>query len=82
MFDVQTPDLTSLFKQLGLKSDSGAIDAFIESHQLPEGMALEDADFWQSGQRQFLREARQADAAWSTVVDDLDTLLRHDAHEH
>jgi hypothetical protein len=71
MFDVQTPNLTSLFEQLGLTSDSGAIDAFIESHQLPEGMALEDAGFWQPGQRQFLCEARQEDAAWSTVVDDL-----------
>ena len=43
---------------------------------IPENQALADADFWSSGQAQFLQEAIQLDSDWSEVVDTLDALLR------
>ena len=82
MLETQSPTLQMLFDQLGLDGADEAIEAFVDSHQLPEGMKLEDAGFWGEGQKQFFQEARAADAAWTTVVDDLDALLRRDAHAH
>lgn len=79
MLESNTHTLESLFDQLGLASSEAEIDAFIASHQLSADVKLEDADFWDSGQREFFREAREADADWVTVVDDLDALLRRQA---
>jgi hypothetical protein len=38
-----------------------------------------EAPYWNDAQRQFLSESLQADAAWTTVVDELNESLHEDA---
>lgn len=67
---------SELFAQLGLPTESGAIDAFIASHRpLPPDMLLADAPFWEPAQAQFLREQIGADADWAEKVDELNLAL-------
>ena len=73
------PRMTNLFLQLGLQADAAAIAGFIRTHQLPADVDVADAAFWNDGQRQFLAESLKADAAWSTVVDQLNESLHEDA---
>lgn len=73
------PRMTNLFLQLGLEADDKSIAAFIASHQLPADVLIADAPFWNDGQRQFLAEQIKADAAWSTIVDQLNESLHEDA---
>ncbi|MEQ8954412.1 MAG: DUF2789 domain-containing protein [Porticoccaceae bacterium] len=68
-------DLSSLFSQLGLDSSEEGIDAFVRQYQLPEGQAIYEADFWNEGQKAFLREAFTEDADWVPVVDELAAML-------
>ncbi len=76
--DSPTHSLPSLFKQLGLPSDSSDIDAFISSHSpLPAELKLADASFWTPAQASFLREEILEDADWAEVVDQLNVLLRN-----
>jgi hypothetical protein len=75
--DTSRHDLTTLFEQLGLDGDAGAIDAFVAVHRpLAAGMTLADAPFWNAGQRAFLAEALADDSDWTELVDALDVLLR------
>ncbi|MGB0712916.1 MAG: DUF2789 family protein [Gammaproteobacteria bacterium] len=71
-------DLVSVFAQLGLDTDERAMEAFMETHQLPPTTSLEDADFWSEGQRQFIIESRAQDADWVEWVDEFDALLHKD----
>ena len=73
--------MNSLFDQLGLESTEDAIIDFVKSHQLSAGMPMEDALFWQPSQIQFLREAREQDADWVELVDELDALLHKSSME-
>ena len=73
------PSMTELFLQLGLDADNQAIADFIGSHQLPSDVKIVDAPFWNSGQRQLLAESLKADAAWTTIVDQLNESLHEDA---
>lgn len=73
------PRMTNLFLQLGLDADEQAIADFIASHQLPADVMIADAPFWNEGQQQFLAEALKADAAWTTIVDQLNESLHEDA---
>lgn len=73
------PRMTNLFLQLGLDASAEAIAGFIASHQLDTDVAVADASYWNDAQRQFLSESLQADAAWSTVVDELNEALHEDA---
>ncbi len=73
------PSMTNLFLQLGLEESPEAIASFISSHQLDTGVGVADAPFWSDAQRQFLAESLQADAAWTTVVDELNEALHQDA---
>lgn len=73
------PRMTNLFLQLGLDASAEGIARFIRDHQLATGVAVADAPYWNDGQRQFLAETLQADAAWSTVVDELNESLHEDA---
>jgi len=75
------PSMTHLFEQLGLAADETAIATFIRAHQLPAGVNVNEAPFWNEGQRQFLSESLKADAAWAIVVDELNEALHKDA-EH
>ncbi|MFD1215054.1 MULTISPECIES: DUF2789 domain-containing protein [Microbulbifer] len=75
--DTSHHTLNDLFAQLGLSSDDGAIEDFLERHHLSGQEELSKADFWNDGQRKFLRDAIAEDANWCEVVDELDALLRH-----
>ncbi|WP_082191535.1 DUF2789 family protein [Cellvibrio sp. pealriver] len=70
-------DMHQLFSQLGLESSNLAIARFIKHHHLPEGIALEKADFWTPAQRQLIHQSLKEDAEWSQAVDQLAALLRH-----
>lgn len=74
-----TPRMTNLFLQLGLDADETAIAQFIKTHQLPAGVMLADAPYWNDAQRQFLTEQIKEDAAWAIVVDQLNESLHEDA---
>ena len=80
MFD-QQPTLELLFEQLGLSSESDAIDQFIDNHQLPEGTMMHEASFWTENQKQFLSSHWQKDDEWSIVIDNLNELLNRNLKE-
>ncbi len=76
---MQTPVhvFTDLFEQLGLPSEPEAIKSFIESNRpLAPEVELADADFWNAGQANFIREELLRDADWAELVDQLDASLR------
>ncbi len=73
------PTMTNLFLQLGLDEKAEAIDAFIQSHQLPTDVGLVEAPFWNDSQRQFLAEQWKADAPWALTVDQLSEALHAEA---
>ncbi|WP_028605617.1 DUF2789 domain-containing protein [Ottowia thiooxydans] len=77
--DRAVPRMSNLFLQLGLDESDQAIADFIKSHQLNSDVALADAPYWNEAQRQFLTEQIKADAAWTTVVDQLNESLHEDA---
>lgn len=77
--DTREIRMTNLFLQLGLPADEAAIAAFFQHNQLPEQVPLAEAPIWNEGQRQFLREALQADSEWALVVDALNESLHEDA---
>lgn len=67
----------NLFSQLGLEADEQAIERFIKNHHLPDGIPLDQADFWNSSQRQLIHQSLKDDADWSQACDQLAALLRH-----
>jgi len=69
--------LPQLFAQLGLATEPQAMDRFVATHVLPDGMPLADAPFWNASQAAFLREELKEDADWAPVVDELNTMLHH-----
>ncbi|QEM81977.1 DUF2789 domain-containing protein [Halomonas binhaiensis] len=76
---MEHPDhaFSELFEQLGLASDAAAIKRFIDNNApLPDDMELADAPCWNEGQADFLREAKEDDADWAELVDQLDASLR------
>ena len=68
--------MNNLFAQLGEASDDAAIARFIETHPLPDGLALHEAPFWKPAQAAFLREALMDDADWAEIADELSSELR------
>lgn len=69
--------MSSLFAQLGLPTETGAIERFIATHApLPETVPLAEAPFWTPAQASFLREEILEDADWAEVVDQLNAALR------
>jgi hypothetical protein len=69
--------LTSLFEQLGLGSTNQEIENFVEKHSpLPGSIELHNADFWSTSQASFIRQAKDEDADWAEMVDQLDVMLR------
>ncbi|MCC5852158.1 MAG: DUF2789 domain-containing protein [Alkalimonas sp.] len=74
--DTSPHSLTTLFAQLGLENNQAAIDRFVADHRLAEHVPLEEAPFWTPAQASFIAESLKADADWSEVIDELNTLLR------
>lgn len=74
--DTTPQDLEHLFEQLGLSSNPESIEDFIAKHSLKGKVLLHQAEFWNSSQRDFLKEALEEDAQWTELIDHLDTLLR------
>jgi hypothetical protein len=75
--DKNNHSLTSLFDQSGLDSTEQAIQAFIiKNAPLPANIELYEADLWSSAQASFLKQAKDDDADWSEIVDQLDAMLR------
>ncbi len=71
-----TVRMTNLFLQLGLDETPEGIAHFISEHRLAPQVNLLDADFWNDGQRQFLKEKLHSDGEWALVVDQLNEALR------
>ena len=70
-------NLNSLFDQLGLDSTDAAIEDFINrNNPLPDNIELHNADFWNSSQTSFLKQAKDEDADWAEIVDKLYAMLR------
>lgn len=69
--DTSTHDFSGLFAQLGLANDVDSIRAFIESHSLPVGCHVAEADFWNIGQAAFLAEHLASDDDWAELIDAL-----------
>lgn len=68
---------SELFAQLGLPTEAGAIDDFLQRHSpLPDGMALADAPFWTPAQASLLKAEVLEDADWAEVIDQLNLALR------
>ena len=73
----QLHDMHNLFAQLGLPSDSTAIERFIDAHSpLAEAVSLSEAAFWSPAQAAFLRDELLEDADWAEVIDELNSALR------
>ncbi len=69
--------LEDLFAQLNLANNKAEIEQFIKAHSpLATNIQLEEAPFWNSSQKAFIEEAKQADSDWTEVVDHLDVALR------
>ncbi len=76
--DTSRHNLSTLFEQLGLPSDSDGIRAFVHDHRpLAAETPLYAAPFWNESQAAFLRQAIDQDADWAEEADHLDALLRH-----
>ncbi|MBL4780979.1 MAG: DUF2789 domain-containing protein [Porticoccaceae bacterium] len=75
--DMSPHTLATLFEQLGLPATESAIDVFIDQHSpLDPQLALQEAGFWNPGQRSFLIEALADDSDWTEMVEHLDAYLR------
>jgi len=75
--DLSAHTLATLFEQLGLPSSESAINEFIDQHSpLDPQLALQEASFWNPGQRSFLIEALDEDSDWTEMVEHLDAFLR------
>ncbi|MGB5444503.1 MAG: DUF2789 domain-containing protein [Psychromonas sp.] len=75
--EMQNHPLSALFDQLGLDSSESEIVRFINKNAPLTGDAkLHEADFWTTAQSEFLRQAKEEDADWAEIVDQLDAMLR------
>ena len=69
--------LNELFEQLGLPSSYKSIDEFIARHApLNQSTILEEAEFWNQNQRDFLHDELLNDADWAEAIDLLNSQLR------
>ena len=74
--DTPLHSVKELFAQLGLPSDTQAIERFlIDKTPLLPGTLLANASFWTIEQRVFLEEEWHRDADWVSTIDLLNMLL-------
>ncbi|GHB75983.1 hypothetical protein GCM10008107_26790 [Psychrosphaera saromensis] len=74
--DTSVHDITALFAQLGLDNTPAGIENFIKTSVIADGVAIENAEFWNVAQASFIADSLQEDSDWSEVIDQLDTMLR------
>ena len=74
-----SPEL--LFSQLGLANSAAAIELYVRTHQLPAGVPLHDAPFWNRSQRDFLISHLVQDDDWAIWIDELNQQLHLDAYK-
>ena len=75
--ETHTHSLACLFKQLGLSSTDKDIQSFIKNNAPLSGtIELHKANFWSVSQAAFLKQAKEEDADWAEVVDQLNVMLR------
>ncbi|ATO19561.1 hypothetical protein BS636_07755 [Acinetobacter sp. LoGeW2-3] len=79
MLGKNQPSLEMLFSQLGLANSPAAIELYVRTHQLPKGMSLHDAHFWNKAQRSLLISHLVQDDEWAIWVDELNQQLHLDA---
>ncbi|ENV31524.1 DUF2789 family protein [Acinetobacter gerneri] len=75
------PSLELLFSQLGLANSAAAIELYVRTHQLPAGVPLHDAPFWNRSQRDFLISHLVQDDDWAIWIDELNQQLHLDAYK-
>jgi hypothetical protein len=76
---METPihSIVSLFDQLGLNSTEEGVNNFINKNgKLSGNIELHKADFWNTSQANFLKQALDEDADWVEIVNQLDAMLR------
>lgn len=76
---METPlhSIVSLFDQLGLNSTEEGVNNFINKNgKLLGNIELHKADFWNTSQANFLKQALDEDADWVEIVNQLDAMLR------
>lgn len=70
------PSFTTLFAQLGLKSDPDSIAGFLQQHApMDDSMHIYEAPFWSPQQALLLKEKLKCDDDWAIVVDQLNAAL-------
>ena len=70
-------NFNNLFEQLGLENTNDAIETFLlKQPDISVGLPLHNASIWTVSQATFLKEAKEQDAEWSHLVDELDMRLR------
>lgn len=75
--DTVKPTIIALFQQLGLGQDEAAVNEFIEQNKgVPATTLLHEMPVWNNTQAEFLKHAKERDADWAEVVDELDARLR------
>jgi hypothetical protein len=66
-----------LFKQLGLANDDASIVNFLKTHApLNASTPLDEAKFWNTSQKAFIKEELTNDSDWSEIIDQLSLALR------
>lgn len=76
-----THSMVDLFAQLGRPTSPGDIETFVARWSpLAGSVRLHEADFWNSSQAAFLREALGEDADWAEVVDQLNVEFHAPRH--
>ncbi|MFH8573987.1 DUF2789 family protein [Streptomyces sp. NPDC017993] len=76
-FEASQHRFSELFRQLYLADDGKSIDEFIATNSpLQDDVKLENAQFWNDGQRAFLRENLVQDADWAVKIAQLNEALR------
>lgn len=75
--DFQNHSITSLFEQLGIGDSEKDINRFINRFApIPSAVELHEALCWNKAQAAFLKQAKDEDADWAEVVDQLNVMLR------
>lgn len=73
--DMSANNIETLFAQLGLDNSAEAIAQFAMSHRLSKDVYVNNAPYWNDGQRHFLQDALRQDSEWSETVDLLNVML-------